>query len=339
MNTIYLKILIIIIAMCMTSCYKELIIDVDNETDKIVVNGLVNNIDTLSVTITRSFAPDGIVHINELENATVSVFKNDIFIEDLVYNKTANDPVGKFSANFIPEINNEYKITVNDLVLGEAEAYTKIPKPVEITEYEAKLVKWGGNYNFPRRYRYSFKINDPDIKNYYFLKFYMKIYLKEKGIESNEVLTYMYGDVLSGSIPGQEKYIYGGLLFSDDGFNGTNYTISGTATLQDTTFICNAVDYWMLGMEEFEIDCSEFGNYVVMDINKLFLHLEVLSEETYLFYKSHAKIIRNVKEASDLRYKEHGPVFSNVENGYGIFGGLSNVIQFVTLNGYNDIEE
>ncbi len=339
MNAIHIKILIMLFTIGTTSCYKELIIDVENETDKIVMNGLVNNMDTLSVTITSSFATDGIVQIDELKNASVSVFENDIYIEDLVYNKNANDPVGRFSAGFIPKINQEYKITINDPVLGEAIAYTKIPKPVEVSEYEAKLVRWGGDYNFPRRYRYSFKINDPETKNYYFIRFYMKIYLKEKGIESNEELTYMYGDVLSGSIPDQEKYVYGGLLFSDDGFNGTNFTITGSATLQDTSFICNAVDYWMLDMEEYEIGCSEFGNYVVMDINKLYLHLEVLSEETYLFYKSHAKIIRNVKDPSDLRYKEHGPVFSNVDNGYGIFGGLSKEIQYVTLNGYDDVEE
>jgi hypothetical protein len=90
---------------------------------------------------------------------------------------------------------------------------------------------------------------------------------------------------------------------------------------------------------EGDIDCSDYGKYVIMDINKLYLHLEVLSEETYWFYKSHAKIIRNVKDPSDLRYKEHGPVFSNVDNGYGIFGGLSKEIQYVTLNGYDDIEE
>jgi hypothetical protein len=329
------KYLLIIMAASLVSCFDDLEIDVKPETERIVVNGLINNLDTLSVTVTKSFPPGDDVVVDELENAVVSVYEDDIFRENLVYTKSENDPVGVFKSDFIPDIGHEYKVIVNDDTMGQADAVTYLPVPVKISGYFAQLTDWGSDgWNKPRRYRFSFTLNDPDEKNYYFLRIFMNIYKKETGIDTTKVFTRMNGEVLSSSMPEQTSYIFGGLLFTDEAFNGTAHTITGTATLQDTALICNAIEDWMLTEEEKQIALLDYEKFLVMDIDRLYLQLEVLSEDTYLFYKSHAKAITVNKYSSDLVYKEITPVYGNVENGLGIFGGLKRKIISTWVGGY-----
>lgn len=308
----------------LASCYKEIEFNIQPGADKIVVNGLINNLDILSVTVTKSFPSTGDITVDEVKTANVSIYENGVFIENMKYRKYETDPVGKFMADFIPVPDKNYSIIVSDDIMGEVQANTSIPEPVGISDYSAELTDWGKDgWNRPRRYRFSFTLHDPKQKNYYFLRIFMKIYLKETGIDSTKVLTYMNGEVLSSSMPEQMKYVYGGLLFSDMAFNGSDHIISGTATLQDTSLVVNA----LTGVD------AEPGD-VIMDIDRLYLQLEVLSEETYRFYKSHGKVLRIVKYSSNYSYKELSPVFENIEDGLGIFGGLNRKIISTWVGGY-----
>ncbi len=101
-----------------------------------------------------------------------------------------------------------------------------------------------------------------------------------------------------------QLYTDNGLIFTDEIFNSTNHEISGTATIYS----------------------HPFGDYITEDINEDdllidTLHFDIslhhLSEELYNFYSSHATRLDN----QDDIYSEPSPIFSNVMDGLGIFGG------------------
>lgn len=313
--------ILLLFVVLLTSCYNEFSFNVEPADDKIVINGLINNLDTLAVTVTKSFSPGGDVVIDELENAQVSIFENDNYLGQMHYRKSESDVVGKFVADFIPIPGNSYRINVTDF-LGESQALTSTPVANGVSNFSATLTNWGSDgWNKPRRYRFSVTLNDSEDVNYYFLRVYMKIYHKDTGIDEINDIALMNGEVLSSSIPEQTKYVYGGILFTDEGFNGQQHVIDGTATLQDTSLVVNS----LTGVE---VDPED----VIVDTGKLYLQLESLSRETYLFYKTHAKVVRIAKYSTNYNYQALTPVYSNVENGYGIFGGLYKNILVYSLD-------
>ncbi len=86
----------------------------------------------------------------------------------------------------------------------------------------------------------------------------------------------------------------------DDYINGNSYRITGSATTYQKPFG----------------DFEDSGK-LMRDTTALRIELHSLSQELYHFYISHAAVLVNQNDI----YSEPTPIYSNIENGLGLFGG------------------
>lgn len=139
--------------------------------------------------------------------------------------------------------------------------------------------------------RLQIEINDPNGKNFYFLKviyFYDVVF--EDGFELRDMrLGYIYNasSVLSGEADS----------FTDELFEGKN----------------EILEFWSERYTGNSRNTLKSGNYEEPDA--MVVGLWSLTEEEYNFRKS----ISNNRDAEDNPFAEPTIVFSNIENGLGIF--------------------
>jgi len=152
----------------------------------------------------------------------------------------------------------------------------------------------------------SFQYNDPPEKNYYYLQMYFKGHQinKATGEQINE--DELRVEIPKGSLPEVQEYLYNGYLFKDDLFKGGAVNFSGIAR---SGLVSNI----------FPVDFSQDKpTETIMDTTQLFIRLETLSEEAYQYKSSHAIYLQRGLDLS----VEPVSIFSNVENGLGIFAGV-----------------
>lgn len=297
---LYQKIILLLsISFLLQSCFKEITLDLSKEENQIVINGLFNNTERLSASITKSFLFYEDVQIEELTDATVAIYENDIFKENMVYQKSSESDIGKFTASFYPKADATYRIEATALNETTASAEGRMPKGVDIKDVK---VQYGGD----NAYAFNFTLKDPLETNYYYLKMFFH------GIDT---LTQQRTDkgpfvveIPEAALPKAQRYLRNGYIFKDDGLNGNELTISGVAK----SGAPKASATTSFG------ESRDFLNDIVLDTDTLFIHLQTISEDTYKFYASNAKPIQN----DSGFFNESTVVYGNVENGLGLFSGI-----------------
>ncbi len=313
-NTLYI---ISILFVVLTACEKELKINTTKEENKIVINSIINTDSVFTAEVTKTFSPYNNINVEELKDAEVTVFENDIFIEKLTYNKFSYDSLGKFRGTFIPQLNKQYKIEVTTQNSDLAQAKTSIPEKVTISNTQAIEVKWGEDNLTSRRFNFSFTLNDLEGEDYYYLIIAFPVFKIDTINHDTSFLEFQYCEIETGDLPQSQLYLRNGLVFNDKAFNTTNHIVSGSATTYADAFSENTNYYsW---------DEREKVYYV--NFNKIYIYLQHLNKELYQFYSSHAKMLKN----QDDLYSEPVPVYSNIENGYGIFAGENTTLEKVNV--------
>jgi hypothetical protein len=289
----------------LTSCETDLDIKTDDYTDRIVINSIFNNRDTLAVEVTKTFPPYGKANIEEIEKAKVSVFREGQFVEDLVYVKREQDSLGRFVASFIPEPEKNYSIEVTDSKIGKATSASYVPGRFEVTGLSAVKTEWGEDNITSMRFNFKFTLHDPEASDQYYLTIAFPVLEKNEATGEWEFFAFQYCEILTGDLPLHQLYLRNGLLFKDDAFNGTAHVVSGSATTYRKPF------------GDFDIDFPPDPDKYKVDSLHMHISVHRLSPELYLFCSSYATVLKNENNI----YSEPAPVYSNVENGTGIFGG------------------
>ncbi|MCK5137462.1 MAG: DUF4249 family protein [Bacteroidales bacterium] len=160
---------------------------------------------------------------------------------------------------------------------------------------------WSTDTLIAIRYNFDLTIDDSVDKNYYYLTMSFPVYLFNHSTNQYEIYTNQYTEILTGDLPKHQLYLNNGLLFNDDEFNGSGKKISGTAT----TFTRPWGDF---------SDVEEDMKY---DKSKLYIKLYSLSSDAYYYFSGYA---RQMATENDV-YSEPTPIYSNIENGLGIFAG------------------
>ena len=299
-------ILISVILITLFSCTKEFKIKVDDEV-KIVANSIFKQGEIIEVDILESLKTTGEIDIKELSTATVELYENGIFVENLGYSKLPSDVIGKFRSTLIPTTGNNYSIKINHPVLGKASSSNSIlPTNVVVSSESAYWSTWGENNQTSVRYHFSFIIEDPTPDDYYFLTISVPILKWDEMSETYEYFAEQYTQIASGDIPKAIPYVQNGFIFNDDLFNGSNYKISGTAT----TYVNPFGDF---------LTNDVYAEDLKKDTTKLNINLYHLSNEAYNYYSSHATQLKNENDI----YSEPSLVYSNIEGGVGIFAGMN----------------
>lgn len=337
----------VITGMILISCKKELEIDVPNKERKIVVNGVLNPDEPVSINISRSLHILDDIEYDTIKRVTVELYENDNLIGKLINTGNGNH----VNDIFFPKAGNNYNIVATAPDFKTINAQFSMPNPVEIISLDS-VTSFKNEDNYEINYYYDVEFQDtPNEKNYYALDIFRKYPYPVYYVDTitgevyddpsiyDEYNNYIgYRENLEPVYEYQEQVInfqsdevildeYGqgvnhaGVLFSDKLIEGKRYK-----------FRFYIISYY--GPYYPGVYYDDYLNEN-KDANYLYVHLSSLSEEFYLYLKSyyHHYTVKSKFGGSWLEEvfdrSEPVPVYTNVTNGYGIFGGYNTSIDSI----------
>ena len=278
------------------SCEKVIPFDGDVNTPKLVINSIFQSDSSFKVHVSSSRSVIDTASFKNIDDAIVTIKdRNENIIETL--NHVEN---GFYKGQTFPQENQTYILEVNHPNYANITASDSLPSPITINSVDTSTIIDPINGN---RLQISMNFDDPEnTQNYYLIETYsVNEYLVIKNSDTTEyeldttkqfmVLT---DEVFqNGGSPWREQGLFNDLLF-----NGQNKTLE--------LEIPN--DSWSGSEDGYD------WSYQTLTL-RLYLHNITLS---YYYYRTSLELFQN---ASGNPFAQPVQVFSNVENGFGVFAG------------------
>ncbi|GAB4290047.1 MAG: hypothetical protein Kow0068_15540 [Marinilabiliales bacterium] len=292
---------IILLFVFLSSCEKILDVELEEKEKKVVLNCLFTPDSLFNINLSRS---QGILDTHSIEfinNAEIKLYEDGNFIAN--FNLT-DSLYGFYSVDsFYPAVGKHYSVEVNTGNASETVyAANYIPQPVsfEIGDTSTR------ENNMSKQVLCNIKLSDPEgIDNYYcleLLRYYsFDFYEVKSKIYKTNVYFYLDDQILGDFVESNGSY-----LFSDEFFNGKEINF------------------------KIYIHYGEISNYD-SDSVKVYFLMHSVSREYYRYITSYE---RNAN-ASANPFAEPVQVFSNVNNGLGIFAGSSTYVDSLYFIGYH----
>ncbi len=291
-----------------TACEKNVFFDVDTKENLLVVNSVIQPDSNATARITLSADPLAIDYeFNPVEDAVVHIFNNDVLAGDFIHDGDGNYSFDPAILNAQP--GDKLRLEISAPGRTSVNATTTIPalvpiESVEITDTIFEAVSYSyidslGNYytvdTVVPHYELQLKFNDLPGDDFYALEIRYEDAFSDVGAcftTDDPVFT------IDGS--------YG---FDPEDGDG-KVTICGEVYFTDATF-----------------DNSE----KLMTVSVLEISTEFILDPKFIFTLSHiSKDYYSYNASIQLQYQHEGdpfsepaPVYNNIVNGFGIFGGLS----------------
>ncbi len=277
--------LFIALVLSLSSCTKEMIIDVPLDDEMPVMNSIVSADSIIYVNLSWSKpitqSDNG---FEDITNAGVSLFVNDIFIESLngkrfgagFYYYSTHKAASGQKMNLVVDLDNSVSLSSETVVPAKPQLIPGSTVPVSQDAF---------GYN---EYRFNFTVIDPaDANNYYQLRIIPVTNNKENDYENPVYFTIENfksgkGGIFDDFIDQEQRNTH---YFSDETFNGQNFLLLIKAKTQ-------------------------------MQLNTVKVELSSITKDTYLYYTS---ILLQRARNNDPFY-EKVKIHSNIQNGLGIMG-------------------
>ena len=303
------KILIFLCSILLFSCQDQVVeLDIPEHTPFLVVNGLLETDTLMFLHVSNSVGSFQQGEINSISDANVLLYKNNNFLDTMrvdfnnqefinifedppFWTSDESKPIYYYTHNDFPQPGSTYSIEITHPNFETVYAQTTVPNEIQLGELE--IVD-----NSDQSEDYSSTINlsffdDPNVNNYYRINLYRNTQYED---ESGKIVSKEYPLELFSNDPSFSQgipldgYSFSGrrVFFSDDLFNGAQKEIS--------------FDF------EYKID------YGTKDT--ITLQLTSFGEEAFNYYNSMEN--NNDRFFSDIG-TEPVPIFSNIENGAGVF--------------------
>jgi len=289
------KFLLIPLLFFTLSCERTIDFEIPDTGRQLTLNCFFQNGKYLRLDLTKSqYVLDSIKEFEGIVNADIVLYENNQFFQKLFENG-----YGGYQSTIILNENCNYRIEVLTENFPLLYAESSIPIKTKILNLSAKKVigKYG---NDVVEYVVGLK-DDPKNENYYFIAVHQKIGYYKYDVELGK-------DVLKSYSTGQ-KHLYcddpniiqanepkKGLLISDKFINREIYNIVFSTNYNF----------------EIELDSTK------IDLGA-FIEFQLVSKDFIQYYKSLIKY----QDFHDTYFMEPIPVYSNIENGFGIFAGCS----------------
>ena len=284
------------ISLAYISCEKVIPFDGDVNTPKLVINSVFESDSTFKVHVSSSRSVIDTASFKNIDDAIVTIKDgNENIIETL--NHVEN---GFYKGQTFPQENQTYILEINHTNYDNITASDSLPSPITINSVDTSTMVDPINGN---RLQISMNFDDPEnTQNYYLIETYsVNEYLVIKNSDTTEyeldttkqfmVLT---DEVFqNGGSPWREQGLFNDLLF-----NGQNKTLE--------LEIPN--DSWSGSEDGYD------WSYKTLTL-RLYLHNITLS---YYYYRTSLELFQN---ATGNPFAQPVQVFSNVENGFGVFAG------------------
>ncbi len=293
-----------------SSCEEVVIIDT-NFKEQIVANSIFSE-NPMEVEVTKSFVVDDFRNIS-LDQAHVLLFENNVEKDVFVYHQNREDRIGKFISSYIPKAGKSYYIEISDPDLGKAKSDVSIiPEKLNFVNSTVTPVPWQDAKAQSRRYKFSFNVDKAITDDdYFYLKIFMPLLKWDNSVDSFLFLQNQRAEIIVPDIINSKTYLENALIFSGKSIVESSKKISGNATL-------------LVGPQLFSY--SDQDSFF-QDTTRLHIELHHVSEALYKFYYSYATKIA----AQDDVFATEASIYSNIQNGYGIFGGENITLEKVKI--------
>lgn len=307
------KIIYFIIIVLSISCSKEIKLKQISVESRLVLNGFICPDSLVSVNVRKT---TGILSDENpiIENATVSLYKNNRFIENLPHIGNGN-----YKSNKIyPQVDSIYTVEVKAEGLPTVKATDTIPQKTPILSctktFGETYDEYGDTYS-----DYEIEIKDAENKNYYELFFAWQYSPNE--VFSSYFINFQDGleiaDPVLKSDSELDTYPFT-YIFSDNYFNGQVYNMKNKFR---AAFVQVEVKSGLLP--------TDFDNYAV---------LKTTSSVYFNYRKYWLRHSYNQQQSDGLEdplfsFYVGTPIemYSNVENGYGIFAAYNQTFFKITI--------
>jgi hypothetical protein len=293
MKTIY-SIIIVLLTLSSISCEKELKLDEELTNPKIVVNSLYSANDTLKVHLSesRSVLQDDYKPLPNIENATVNLFSNGTEVGTLTHQSDGNYILN----SPFPVAGQSYELEVKHPTLDDVTSESTCPSLIQITSIDTSRIQ--------NDFKLAITIqDDPAETNYYSIRImntFTTEYESSPGVFQIDTITYpawiCTKDINSETNADPLGEIcQDELFFNDINFNGSTH--------------------------QFNVSVDIYQG------EKLTVYIKSINESLFKYNKS----FQLYQENNGNPFGEPVQVYSNIENGIGIFSGYSETIKIIEL--------
>lgn len=287
---------VVLISLMSISCEKIIEIDIPESERKIVVNGLLNPDSVVKINLSRSLS---ILENNEfvyLENAQVRLSENGTDLGLL-----SNTGSGFYVlSGYYPNPGSEYYLQVEYPGLQTVTALAELKDPVDFSEIDTTSTtdEWGGG-----ELRISFDFDDPAEENFYSISV----------TATHKVFDYFTFSYLDSLVT---YPVYFSFIEEGEGIQNRLVQEGATTYFGSKAFFSDA----LFNGKKMDVDIS-ISKYSFFDADTVSLDvsLEHISKPYYLYAVSSG----NYDRSSGNPFAEPVSVYTNVENGLGIFSGYS----------------
>lgn len=355
------SILILITILGVQACVKFIETDENLLNKQLVINSIITPDSLIKVNVFEN------VDINNIDNkaildADITLFENEINVENLQLklNITENSfylETGEkqfdttyYYSSIETKVKSgaSYTLKIKHPDYKEATCTTTIPASIQIQNIDTSSTY---TFNLPvdstsewsrleesRLFNFGINFSDTkDFKNYYRLIILYNRGILNKDTTNGNNFNYVqvsnmiptsyktFDPAFSAEVESANSSILGSMdneynIFNDQLFDGENYQLN----IYRTFGIQMGSSYENLLKEEprFDLKTGEFFHFKII--------LQNITEETYFYLKSFSKQYYN----RNIPFVEPVKVYSNVENGIGIFGSCSSSAYEVTFGEY-----
>jgi len=293
----------IIVLLVFSACEKDIIIDIPPSDPKLVIDARLAKDQVIEVSVGKSRHILSTVNrqVNSQENYVVKdaipiVYENDTAIDTLVY--VPSEYKYKSLLNKTIQAGYSYSIKVNAPGFKEVKSLTVVPSQSEIAEIN-RVKKARKNADGVYFDEITVKMDDPAESNFYLFRFY----------RSTPVGSYKYP---IDCIRSADKDLDGG--GNSDPFEGDNCLDGNNLLMNDKNFNGRRKQI------KFFIQSGNLSeDFYNGRIYRPYLRVYRLTEDEYRFLRS----FRTYDNTSDNPFAEPVNVYSNINNGYGIFSAYT----------------
>ena len=297
------KITLLIFIVLSTSCIKELDYLASPFTSQLVLSSIINPDSLIKAHVGKTIAiTDTSSAI--VENAGVFLFENGVPIDTLDYQSD-----GWYVSNVYPQVGFSYRLETYHPAFSSVSSECTVPPPPQINSFLFTVGETLDQEGIPIT-RFTLRLNDPDPNiNYYELILYSENPL-DPMIQPTQLTRITQLDDPTLIADANWNYAPSTLFFSDALFNGMNGEVS------------------------FNI---KWGGYPTAGDSPYYIEIRNISSSYYQYLKSwsvhrfNQNSTQNTRDPLTLLFQgDPVELYSNVNNGYGIFGAYNQILKDAT---------
>lgn len=284
----------------MTSCEKTLPYnDSDSKTNNVVMNAVATAGTPFAVSITQSYPYTQVLNFDSGESDSLRYGKSAITSANATLTVNGSQTYAlqydsqslMYKSDYVPQDGDRLSISVSTTLWGSSSASATVPavQPIEMVDYSVYKTAAADSLKAD----ITLRLNDPQGDNYY------------------RLVTRTVRQTADGTLLASDVFTSSDELFYDGSLN-TGYG-------DWEPYVSNVFDDHLFDGTQREVTLHVARAIGDGQVRSLYVELQSVSPELYFYLKS----MQAYRITNNYDYSENLYIYSNVDNGYGIVGGMA----------------